>query len=117
MQIPTKALQPDFSSVNQNNIRSYHTLFSGTGIHFLNEGNDITRDEYPNGYCLMAFDLTPDMSANMTTHWNLVKNVCLRIEVRFEEALQETVNCIVYAEFDNIIEINKTRNVATDFSG
>lgn len=63
----------------------------------------------------MAFDLTPDMSANMTTHWNLVKNGCLRIEVRFEEALQETVNCIVYAEFDNVIEINKTRNVVADY--
>lgn len=114
MQIPSKALQPSF----HNNLftSTYHTLFSGTGIHFLNEGNGISRDTYANGYCLMAFDLTPDLSANSTAHWNLIRHGSVRIEVRFETALMQTVNCIVYAEFDNVIEIDKNRNVTVDFS-
>ncbi|KAL0810436.1 hypothetical protein ABMA28_010575 [Loxostege sticticalis] len=114
MQIPSKALQPVFS----NGIYTvmYHTLFSGTGIHFLNEGNGISRERYPKGYCLMAFDLTPDLSANSSSHWNLIKHGSIRLEVRFENALTETVNCIVYAEFDNLIEIDKNRNVSVDFS-
>lgn len=113
-QIPSKALQPVFS----NNIftSAYHTLFSGTGIHFLNDGNGINRNSYANGYCLMAFDLTPDLSAHATTHWNLIKHGSVRLEVRFERALTRTVNCIVYAEFDNIIEIDKNRNVCVDYS-
>lgn len=113
MQIPSKALQPVFS----NNLftTTYHTLFSGTGIHFLNDGNNISRENYPNGYCLMVFDLTPDLSANLS-HWNLIKHGSVRIEVRFENALNQTVNCIVYAEFDNLIEIDKNRNVNVDFS-
>lgn len=114
-QIPSKPLQPDFTK-DALYVRAYHTLFSGTGIHFLNEGNDISRENYSNGYCLMVFDLTPDLSANASTHWNLVRNGSLRVEVGFETSLTDTINCLIYAEFDNVIEIDKHRNVVVDFS-
>ncbi|XP_072758702.1 uncharacterized protein F54H12.2-like [Anoplolepis gracilipes] len=87
------------------------------GIHFLNEGNSISREDYFKEYTLFAFDLTPDLSANCAGHWNLVKHGSLRLEVRFERALAETVNCIVYAKFDNVIEIDTSRQVIVDFSG
>lgn len=113
-QIPSKALQPSFESNIYTTV--YHTLFSGTGIHFLNEGNGISREQYAKGYCLLAFDLTPDLSANSASHWNLIKHGSVRLEVRFESALTQTINCIVYAEFDNVIEIDKNRNVSVDYS-
>jgi len=115
-QIPSKPLQPDFTK-EKLYTDAYHTLFSGTGIHFLNEGNSISRENYPNGYCLFAFDLTPDLSANDNTHWNLIKHGNVRIEVRFEEALQNTINCIIYAEYDNILEIDASRQVIVDYGG
>lgn len=113
-QIPSKALQPSFD----NNIytAAYHTLFSGTGIHFLNEGNGISREQYAKGYCMLAFDLTADLSSNSNTHWNLIKHGSVRLEVRFESTLTQTINCIIYAEFDNVIEIDKNRNVTVDYS-
>lgn len=116
VQVPSRALQPDFTK-NKLYADAYHTLFSGTGIHFLNEGNSINRENYPDGYCLFAFDLTPDLSANNTSHWNLVKHGSVRIEVRFEEALKSTVNCMIYAEYDNVLEIDASRQVIVDFSG
>ncbi|KAL7301309.1 hypothetical protein TKK_0006046 [Trichogramma kaykai] len=115
IQIPSKPLQPDFTKRNTY-IDAYHTLFSGTGIHFLNDGNDLSRSEYPNGYCLFAFDLIPDLSTNALTHWNLIKHGCVRLDVRFAEALTSTVNCIVYAEYENILEIDASRQVIIDFS-
>lgn len=115
-QIPSKPLQPDFTKTHQY-IDAFQTLFSGTGIHFLNEGNSIGREDFPDGYCLFAFDLTPDLSANSNSHWNLIKHGSVRIEVRFEDALASTVNCIVYAEYDNILEIDAARQVLVDFSG
>ncbi|XP_048506961.1 uncharacterized protein F54H12.2-like [Athalia rosae] len=115
-QIPSKPLQPDFTK-SRLYVDAYQTLFSGTGIHFLNEGNGISRADYPYGYCLTAFDLTPDLSANSNTHWNLVRHGSVRIEVRFEEALEKTINCVVYAEFDNILEIDSSRQVIVDFGG
>ncbi|XP_018368251.1 PREDICTED: uncharacterized protein F54H12.2-like [Trachymyrmex cornetzi] len=117
MQIPSRPLQPNFSKDVPLYVKAYHTIFSGTGIHFLNEGNSISRDDYANGYTLFTFDLTPDLSANCAGHWNLVKHGSLRLEVRFEKALSVTINCIVYAEFDNILEIDSSRQVIVDFSG
>jgi len=116
-QIPSRPLQPNFSTEDPLYVEAYHTLFSGTGIHFLNEGNSINRDDYSKGYTLFAFDLTPDLSANFAGHWNLIKHGSLRLEVRFEKPLEETVNCVVYAEFDNVIEIDSSRQVIVDFSG
>lgn len=115
-QIPSKPLQPTFNTSKNLHTLPFHTLFSGTGIHFLNEGNDISLSDYPNGYCLLAFDLTPDLSASNSSHWNLIRHGSLRLEVRFDAALEKTVNCIVYAEFDNVVEIDKNRNVAVDYS-
>ncbi|XP_048484162.1 uncharacterized protein F54H12.2-like isoform X3 [Plutella xylostella] len=113
-QIPSKTLQPSFE--NKVFTNAYHTLFSGTGIHFLNEGNSISREDFADGYCLMAFDLTPDLSANNNSHWNLIRHGSLRLEVRFDTALTSTVNCIVYAEFDNVLEINKNRDITVDYN-
>ncbi|KAL6419457.1 hypothetical protein ACFW04_011395 [Cataglyphis niger] len=79
--------------------------------------NSISRDDYSKGYTLFAFDFTPDISANYAGHWNLVKHGSLRLEMRFEKALSETVNCIIYAEFDNVIEIDSSRQVIVDFAG
>ncbi|XP_023289846.1 uncharacterized protein F54H12.2-like [Orussus abietinus] len=116
IQVPSKPLQPDFTK-NRLYVDAYHTLFSGTGRHFLDQGNCIDREKYPDGYCLFAFDLTPDLSANENSHWNLIRHGSVRIEVRFENALSSTVNCIIYAEYENVLEIDASRHVLVDFNG
>ena len=83
----------------------------------MDDGNQIHRQYYPNGYTLFACDLTPNMSANDETHWNLIKHGSVRVDVRFAKQLRSTVNCIVYAEFPNILEIDASRQVMVDFSG
>lgn len=113
-QIPSKPLQPDFSGSGLF-LQAYHTLFSGTGIHFQDDGNGIPREHYKDGFFLTAFDLTPDLEAN-SSHWSLQRHGSLRLEVRFKTALVETVNCLVYAEFNNILEIDRHRNVGVDYS-
>lgn len=112
-QIPSRPLTPDFA--NNKFTREYHTLFSGSGVHFADTGNTISLEEYPNGYCLTAFDLTPDLSCN-EPHWNIIKSGTLRAEIRFAEPLANTITLIVFAEFDNIIEVDKNRNVIIDYS-
>lgn len=112
VQVPSKPLQPDFEG--ENHMRSYASLFNGTGLMSRDQGNDISRDEYAKGYTLFAFDLTPDLSD--AGHFQLVKHGNLRLELHFKTQLPVTVNAIVYAEFDNIIEIDKARNVLFDYS-
>ncbi|XP_033222855.1 uncharacterized protein F54H12.2-like [Belonocnema kinseyi] len=105
--VPSKPLQPDFTQ-DKLYVDAYHTLFSGKGIHFLNEGNSITKTDYANGYCLFAFHLIPDLYVNDNGHWNLVKHGSVRIEVRFEEA--PTLLIVLYT-LNMIIFLKLTRHV------
>lgn len=107
--VPSKPLQPNFDSGHF--IRAYHTLFAGSGIDYLDEGNNIQRSDYAQGFSLLAFDLTPDQSANATSHWCLTKHGTLRMEVHFSEALLSTISCLVYSEFDTELEVDGNRDV------
>ncbi|KAK3918351.1 hypothetical protein KUF71_000923 [Frankliniella fusca] len=111
-QIPAQPLTPDFE--RNLHIDAYNTLFSGTGIHWKDEGNDITYAEYPRGYTLYAFDISQDLSAN-ESHWNLQRQGIVRMVVKFSKPLTTAVNCIVFSEFNNLIEIDKNRNVVVDY--
>jgi hypothetical protein len=93
--------------------KAYYTLFNGLDRAGLDSGNEITPSDFQGGYCMFAFDLTPDMCSG--DHFNLVKSGNLRIGVTFAEDLPNNVNCVVYMEHENIIEINKSRNIICDF--
>jgi len=88
-------------------IRTYSTLFAGTGKLNHDERNHISREDYANGYALYAFDLTADLAEN--DHFNLVKNGSVRLALKFSQAIPVTVGVVAYAEFNNIIEIDKDR--------
>ena len=106
-QVPAKPLQPNFE--NGSYIRSYVNLFSAAGKHAQDEGNELTRDDFGNGYTFFGFDLTPDSCDGGCFH--LVRKGNLRIELHFAAALAQTVNVVVYGEFEAVIEIDKGRNV------
>lgn len=111
-QIPAKPLQPNFSE--EKYVRSYLTMYTGTGQFYEDEGNQVSRDDYPRGYTLFAFDLTPDLIDG--SHFNVIKHGNIRLELHFAEKLENTINVIVYGEFDNLIEIDRNRNIIFDYN-
>lgn len=111
-QVPAKPLQPDFAA--QDYVRSYLSLFNGTGRMHRDAGNAISFQDYGKGYTLFAFDLTPDLSDQ--NHFELVKEGNLRLEIHFAQPLPTTINVVTYAEFDNVIEIDRSRNVLFDYA-
>ena len=113
-QVPGKPFTPNFGE-GGGCIRSYLSLFHGTGQSGEDEGNCISRGDYvSDGFALHVLDLSPDMSEG--SHFELVKQGNIRLELHFGTQLPNTINVIVYAEFDNIIEIDRNRNVLFDFS-
>lgn len=64
--------------------------------------NLISREDYGKGYALYAVDLTPDLSSS--EHFNPDQTGNVRLSIQFAQALPHTVTCLVYAEFENLIE-------------
>ena len=109
---PVKPLKPNFA--NRQYIQAYMSLFYGTGKENRDEGNDIAREDYPNGYyALYAFNLSPDLAEE--GHFILAKQGTVRVELKFGTALPNTVTIVAYAEFENVIEIDRNRNIIYDF--
>ena len=110
-QLPWKPLRPYF--LDNRYIMSYQSLYSGLNSMFSDKGNQISRSDYAKGYTLYAFDMTPDLAIG--GHFNLRRNGNVRLEMQFEHALPRSVSVIVYAEYDAIVEVDKTRNLFIDF--
>ena len=72
-------------------------------------------EQYKNGFCLYGFDLSPDWCEE-GEHFNLVKSGNIRLCLRFAKALPNAVTAICYSEFENVIEIDKKRQILFDFS-
>jgi hypothetical protein len=95
-------------------VAAYASLFGGTNKINRDEGNDISRSDYANGYTLFAYDLTPDLAED--DHLNLTRQGTVRLDLKFAEALAHTVTVVCYAEFHNVIEVDRNRTVVFDFN-
>ena len=92
---------------------AYMSLFTETGKAFKDEDIDVSIVDYIGGYALFCYDLTPDLGDS--DHYSLIKTSTVSLEIDFAEALRETINVIVYAEFQNVLEVDRNRNVFFDF--
>ena len=91
----------------------YDGLFAGTGKLCKDEGLYISREDFGNGYALYAFDLSADLGED--DHFSLVRQGSVRLALKFAAALGATVSVVAYAKFENIIEVDRDRNVVFDY--
>ena len=108
---PAQPLKPDFT--NNEYLQAYNSLLAGMGINNSDKGIGISRSNYVHGHVLYAFDLTADMAEG--AHIDPIRNGNLRMEAGFSAALPAAMNVVVYAEYDNMIQIDRARNISTDF--
>ncbi|GFU30336.1 uncharacterized protein F54H12.2 [Trichonephila clavipes] len=110
--VPHNPLELDFSKDQY--IRAYQTLFVGTDRMGQDRGIFISRKEYKDSNTLFGFNLSPDLCSS-GEHLSLLKHRNLRLELKFSKSLEQTVCAIVFSESENLIEINKSRNILYDF--
>ena len=88
------------------------TLFPAMGTIYQEEENHIHRREYKKRYTLICFELS-NLEENIN-YVNLRKPGIISLEVRFKKEFTETMNVVVYGDFENTIEIYKYRSVVID---
>jgi len=62
---------------------------------------------------LYTFDLTADQGDE--ENFNLMRQGIVRLVLKFSQALATTITVVVCAEFENVIEIDRNRNIIYDF--
>ena len=112
-QVPSKPLQPNF--VTGQYVRSFFNLMVSSGLANQDAGSNISRQDFAGGFALYSMDLTPSLIDDNQL-FELVKSGALRMELKFDAPLAQSVTVVVWAEMDSVLEIDRNRTVLTDFS-
>ena len=103
----TYTLDLDFATNHY--LNGYMTLFDLSNK--TNLGNNITREDYPNGYCLYGFNLEPILNCS-GDFVSVSKEEEVTIKITFKTQPDETsLDLIFYIEYDKIIEFDKDKKV------
>ncbi|XP_025018287.1 uncharacterized protein F54H12.2-like [Tetranychus urticae] len=115
VQYPSNGYQPDFDKGNY--IREYSGLFQAMNMNSTESTIDIKRKEFADGKTIFGFNFAPDLShgCDLVGHVNPINHGTLRIYLKFAKALAEVIDVVIFCEYDNIIEIDYERNIASDY--
>ena len=105
----------NFNFTDQNYLDGYLSLVECTGKKWNNEGLIINRDDYGNGYTLIAFDLSPTTADGVGQYRDPSQEGDLHIRVKFSQPILEPLVMIAYMVFENEIIINPERVVTVDY--
>ena len=110
IQTPEKPFTPDFT--NNLYVREYLSLFEATNQDNIDSCITIKREDFPKGNNIFAVNFQPDLTSGCGSsgHVNPIKSGTLRLQVRFKEALRDTITALIYLDYDTILEINRERN-------
>lgn len=110
---PAQPMKLDFASNHY--LQAYTELFETLGLANDNKGNSITRDAFSSSHCIFAFDLTADNDDG--SHWDPIKEGNTSVEIQFGQNLPAGgVQVLVYAEFDNLLSIDRNRVAHFDYT-
>ena len=105
-QIPADPYTPDYT--DNKYCRPYLSLIEATGTLFSQYGCNIKYEEWKTNYNIYGFDLTPHLSeGNAITK----KRGNVRAYLKFGTDLSAATSLISYAEFDEVLKIDKGRNI------
>lgn len=105
-------LRVNFDSSNgrgRDYVTAYNNMFSTTGTEGADFGNNISLEDYANGYALFCFNLEP--FAKPGKYLNLIKTGYVRLSLQFAEPLPETIVLVVFTEHQDMFQIDAAKNI------
>ena len=90
-------------------------LYTQTGQYYRYTGNAILREQFKNSCALFSFDLTPQLDS-AKIGFELIKHGNIRIKIHFADAAAQTLTAVVFAENDDLLEIDHDWQIAFDYT-
>jgi hypothetical protein len=114
-QYPVKPFTPDFDK--KQFAREYLGLFESLNQLTTDSTITLNKQQWANGNTIYGFNFAPDLSDDCSKMGfaNPIKSGALKLELKFKEALKETISVIMYCEYDSLIEVDINREVHTDY--
>lgn len=110
---PSQPFKPNYPAELYTQV--YVDFMRVTGSLNASRGIGINYEDFlDGGHVIYAFDFTPDMADG--GHVDRIKYGSLRLEGQFANPLPNAVNVIVFSEYDNLLQVDRARNVITDFA-
>jgi len=109
---PRNPIELDFKK--RQYVHGYVNLLEALNIAQNDRGNSLTLSEFANGFFFYAIDLTPDNSDG--TFWELVQEGTCSVRVIFRSDITTDIKMLCFCEYDNLITIDKNRNVFLDYT-
>lgn len=110
---PPVPMTPDFSKKQVK--EEYQNLFDSMEQVLTRPTLNITPEEFISGYTIFCWNFAPDFADGCSTHWNVVKRGYCRMRLVFANVLPKVISVLFIAEFDNLVQVDKDRNVTTDY--
>ena len=112
--VPARAIQTKFKGTSYTS--QYVTAYTSLSRSHLpgQVEHSIERFDYGNGYAIFMFDMEPEIKADKNDEdefWPASRKGSMRIEMKFDKALSETISIIVYGTFPKTIKIDHTRAI------
>lgn len=116
VQYPSQPFTPNFSSGLY--AREFVSLYTALNQNNTDSFASITKKDFGKGNTIFAVNFAPDLSSGpgAVGHVSPIHYGFLRLHIKFAKALTESVNVIMYVEYDNVIEIHETRQVTTSYN-
>lgn len=112
--IPAQPMMPDFSRGLY--VECYQSLMKVCAQYPNDSTNGITAEQYQDGSCFLAFDLTSDGAGDGVNFTTPRRMGTVRASLRFANTLSETITVVAFGQFDNILTIDKHRSVMFDYT-
>ena len=109
--VPAQPLRLNFD--NDNYMSGYYSLFTTLNKDGQDTGNNIDRDDYPQGYTLFAFEVLPSTSTDSGSleQFPLIRRGNLKVQLTFKEQTEEHVTLLAVGKFPDMLQIDSSRNV------
>ena len=111
--IPAQPLQPNFETGCFT--ECYHALVKSSGLYPSDWSHDLTPEQYQGGSMFLSYDLTPDDNDGVA-YVSPRRLGTVKASLRFAHSLPATITIVAYAQFDNLVAIDRYRTVVFDYN-